>query len=173
MMHADAPTGFFGKLPARGDFLRADLPRSFTDPLDLWLQGVLSASRETFGDDWGRMWDEAPGWCFALPAGACGPAPAIGVMLPSRDAVGRGFPLIVARLGAVSEPDAATFWALAEVAGRTAIAERLEPDGLRALLREPGAPIASVVQARAPAPWTALPAPAAFAALLEAGAACP
>ena len=29
--------GFYGKLPARGDFVRAALPRDFTDRWDAWL----------------------------------------------------------------------------------------------------------------------------------------
>ncbi|MGH7155184.1 MAG: type VI secretion system-associated protein TagF, partial [Acetobacteraceae bacterium] len=37
--------GLFGKLPARGDFIRIGLPRDFTDPWDEWLRLVLSASR--------------------------------------------------------------------------------------------------------------------------------
>ena len=37
--------GFYGKLPARGDFVRAGLPRDFIDPWDAWLQSVIAGSR--------------------------------------------------------------------------------------------------------------------------------
>ena len=36
-----ALSGFWGKLPARGDFVRAGLPRSFVEPWDAWLQSAL------------------------------------------------------------------------------------------------------------------------------------
>ena len=42
--------GFYGKLPARGDFVRAGLPRDFTDPWDDWLQSVIAGSRALVGD---------------------------------------------------------------------------------------------------------------------------
>ncbi len=43
------PVGFFGKLPARGDFVRQGLPRSFTDTWDAWVAGALAGSRDRLG----------------------------------------------------------------------------------------------------------------------------
>jgi type VI secretion system protein ImpM len=77
-MSLEPPMGFFGKLPARGDFLRVGLPRSFTDPLDDWLRRALAASRALFGERWAEVWEAAPIWRFALPPGACGPSPVTG-----------------------------------------------------------------------------------------------
>ena len=38
----DASAGLFGKLPARGDFVRENLPRDFTDAWDAWWQRGLA-----------------------------------------------------------------------------------------------------------------------------------
>ena len=53
-MTLDAPTaaGFFGKLPARGDFVRAGLPRDFIDSWDGWWQRMLPGSRDRLGEAW-------------------------------------------------------------------------------------------------------------------------
>ena len=65
--------GFYGKLPARGDFVRAGLPRDFTDPWDDWLQTVVAGSRALMGEAWLPAFLEAPVWRFTLPRGMCGP----------------------------------------------------------------------------------------------------
>jgi type VI secretion system protein ImpM len=165
-MSLDAPTGFFGKLPARGDFLRVGLPRSFTDPLDDWLRTALAAARAAFAARWDEAWEAAPSWRFTLPAGACGPDPAIGVVLPSRDSVGRCFPLVLARLTPASDPMAPAFLAAAERAGRTAIAAALEPTAVQAMLHLPVEPLPDLTAVVEPQWWTRLPAAADLAAML-------
>ena len=85
--------GFYGKLPARGDFVRAGLPRDFTDPWDDWLQSVIAGSRALMGDAWLPAFLEAPVWRFRPAAGMCGARAALGLMLPSVDKAGRYFPL--------------------------------------------------------------------------------
>src|SRR4029434_3465373 len=42
----DAIAGLFGKLPARGDFVRENLPRDFTDSWDDWWQRGLAERQE-------------------------------------------------------------------------------------------------------------------------------
>lgn len=121
--------GFYGKLPVRGDFLRIGLPRTFLVPWDAWLQRTLPAALTALGD----AWLEAPAWRFALPPGLCGPAPVLGVLLPSMDAVGRSFPLTIARTGGQGRVDDA-FLDAAEAAGRSAIADAWPPDTLSAAL---------------------------------------
>lgn len=91
-----APTvGFFGKLPARGDFVRRDLPQDFVDAWDAWLAAGIAASRAQLGDDWLPAFLEAPIWNFALAPGLAGPGMA-GIFLPSVDRAGRYFPLTLA-----------------------------------------------------------------------------
>jgi type VI secretion system protein ImpM len=91
--------GFFGKLPTHGDFLRRRVPETFVGPWDVWLQACLAASRTALGGRWLDVYLTSPAWRFACAAGACGPAPVAGVIVPSVDRVGRYFPLtIVAQL---------------------------------------------------------------------------
>lgn len=95
-MSLAARVGFFGKLPARGDFLRANLSRDSIAALDDWLQAVMPAAAMLLGEEsWHALWDQAPAWRFHLPQGVCGPKRLGGVWLPSRDAAGRAFPLIL------------------------------------------------------------------------------
>jgi len=88
--------GFFGKLPARGDFVTRRLTRDFTDPWDGWLQDAIAMSAEQLGEDWLDSYLTAPIWRFLLSSGVCGQMPMLGVMMPSVDRVGRYFPLTLA-----------------------------------------------------------------------------
>ncbi len=91
-----ARVGLFGKLPDRGDFVRRDLPNSFVDAWDTWLQNGMAASRAALGEGWLDAWLCAPVWRFALPAGMFGPDGWAGVLMPSVDRAGRYFPLTLA-----------------------------------------------------------------------------
>ncbi len=94
-----ATVGLFGKLPSHGDFLQRRVSEAFVAAWDPWLQACLSEVHESLGSDWLNVYLTSPVWRFACAAGACGPAPVIGLMVPSVDRVGRYFPLtIVAEL---------------------------------------------------------------------------
>jgi type VI secretion system protein ImpM len=72
---------------------------AFVGVWDGWLQECIAASRAALGERWLDVYLTSPAWRFACAAGACGPAPVVGVMVPSVDRVGRYFPLtIVAQL---------------------------------------------------------------------------
>ncbi len=88
--------GFYGKLPCRGDFVGRQLSRDFIDVWDRWLQEGLEAARHRLGEDWLEYYLASPVWRFLLDPGIAGPAPVIGVLMPSVDQVGRYFPLTVA-----------------------------------------------------------------------------
>ena len=91
--------GFYGKLPSHGDFLRRRVSDAFVDAWDAWLRECLAASRTALGARWLDVYLTSPAWRFVCAAGACGPAPVIGVAAPSVDQVGRYFPLtLVAEL---------------------------------------------------------------------------
>ena len=124
--------GFFGKLPARGDFVRSGLPRGFVDPWDAWWQRSITATREAAAD-WTAAWLEAPVWRFCLPPGLCGAEAALGLWLPSVDRVGRYFPLTIAAVGGsclLTHEMADGFLAAAEQAGLDALRLDLDPDAL-------------------------------------------
>jgi len=76
--------GFFGKLPATGDFVWRGLPAAFRKPWDAWLtRHIAPLQRE------GTSFPEG-GLRFRLPSGG---RLAAGVITPSEDSAGRQFPL--------------------------------------------------------------------------------
>jgi type VI secretion system protein ImpM len=89
------PPGYYGKLPARGDFVSRRLGRDFINAWDEWLQQSIVSSREAIGSQWLDVYLTSPIWRFALAAGCCGPNTVAGVLMPSVDKVGRYFPLMV------------------------------------------------------------------------------
>jgi len=93
-----AAIGYFGKVPARGDFVQRRLPRSFLDPWDDWLQAAVAASKSQLGEAWLESYLTSPIWRFSLSAGICGDVPAVGVLMPSVDSVGRYYPMTVVLL---------------------------------------------------------------------------
>jgi type VI secretion system protein ImpM len=121
--------GFYGKLPSHGDFLRRRVADAFVGVWDGWLQECMAASRAALGERWLDVYLTSPAWRFACAAGACGPAPAVGVMAPSVDRVGRYFPLtVVAQLPL----DAPVVTAAARADGFFDCVERLVIDTLTA-----------------------------------------
>lgn len=88
--------GFFGKLPTHGDFVSTALGRRLQSELDQWIQSGLGAMEPTLGQDWRRLFHASPPWRFAIAGGVWSPAAVVGVLLPSRDRVGRSFPLVIA-----------------------------------------------------------------------------
>ena len=94
-------TGFYGKLPSHGDFVKRRVSDGFVDAWDAWLRECITASRAALGGRWLDVYLTSPAWRFACAAGACGHAPVIGLVAPSVDQVGRYFPLtLVAELPA-------------------------------------------------------------------------
>ncbi|MGE0500235.1 MAG: type VI secretion system-associated protein TagF [Rhizobiaceae bacterium] len=94
-------TGFFGKIPATGDFVSWNLPRIFTDRWDRWMSMELR-DRPDEGDLDNRAWR------FAVQAGIFGDQPCAGAWRMSRDRVGRRYPFAIVRLGPL--PDANDRW---------------------------------------------------------------
>ncbi|KAA5612722.1 type VI secretion system-associated protein TagF [Rhodovastum atsumiense] len=124
--------GFFGKLPARGDFVRGGLSRKTVAAWDGWVQSVLPAARAAIGPEgWDAIWRAAPCWRLALPAALAGGTPFSGVWLPSTDAVGRAFPLLA---GAEAGAPEDAFLAAIEASCRAAIEGCEEPAALAARL---------------------------------------
>jgi type VI secretion system protein ImpM len=186
----DARAGLFGKLPARGDFVRENLPRDFTDSWDAWWQRGLGETQQRPRDEWIAAWLEAPVWRFLLPPGLCGRNGVLGIWLPSVDKAGRYSPLTIAATApddwAPSVGAMTAFLAAAEQAGCDTLEHDLAPADL--LQRIQDAFIAADAMAPAPdlapgrAAWwteggprvaprletaTALPEGSRFAALID------
>lgn len=91
----NATPGWYGKLPALGDFARRRLPDGFVNDWDAWLQQCLQASHAALEQTWLTHYLSAPVWCFLLLPGVMGDSAWAGILLPSVDRVGRYFPLTV------------------------------------------------------------------------------
>jgi type VI secretion system protein ImpM len=95
---------WYGKLPARGDFIGRGLPPRWRSDWDGWLQQglALAAARLDAGALRERLRAFAPWRYLAWPAPGetwCG------IVVPSHDRVGRAFPLTLAeRLGVPAPP---------------------------------------------------------------------
>jgi type VI secretion system protein ImpM len=134
---SDPPAGYFGKIPARGDFVSAGLPSAVVKTWDQCISAALAEAKSALGDRWPDVWLQAPVWRFALPETMCGPAPLLGLWMPSIDKAGRHFPLMIAATCPGTTPEQmrrhGTAWLdAAEDAGRDAIADDLTPEQLTA-----------------------------------------
>jgi type VI secretion system protein ImpM len=136
----DSYAGLFGKLPARGDFVRENLPRDFTDAWDAWWQRSLAVTQQRPREEWQASWLESPVWRFVLPPGLCGRNGVLGLWLPSVDKAGRYSPLTIAAVAAIDwAPHVGTmisFLAASEQAARDALEYDLAPADLLQRIRE-------------------------------------
>ena len=118
------PIAWFGKLPSRGDFVRAAANPQLVDMLDRWLAQTI----ETMSADarWKIAYDAAPPLHFAF-LGSRSKVVVAGHLVASRDSSDRRFPFIAASLFEVDEPLAflarsplalSRFWARLEPAMR-------------------------------------------------------
>jgi type VI secretion system protein ImpM len=82
--------GFYGKIPATGDFVTRGLPGEFTRRLDDWLARHLAPLIIA------NAWPDHVAICFLMGPGVLGPA--AGVVVPSMDRAGRQFPLAISVL---------------------------------------------------------------------------
>ena len=88
--------GWYGKIPALGDFASRRLPTRFISQWDTWLQHGIATSRAQLAERWLDLYLTSPIWRFALLPGVCGEHTWAGVLMPSVDKVGRHFPLTLA-----------------------------------------------------------------------------
>lgn len=93
----DGAAGFYGKLPALGDFVQRRLPADFVELWDRWLQESMLAARDALGPSWLVRFQAAPPWRFVLAPGAVTAQGWVGLLVPSCDRVGRWFPLTLAQ----------------------------------------------------------------------------
>ena len=77
--------GFYGKLPTAGDFVTRRVAPDIVQPLDRWLARHLAPLIGT------ERWDQRTALRFLSGTAAFGSA--VGIIVASRDRVGRRFPL--------------------------------------------------------------------------------
>ncbi len=87
--------GVYGKHPAFGDFLSAGLPDAVNAVVADWLDSVLPEMKALLAERWEQIYDAAPALRFWIGGDIAGAGSLAGVMLFSRDKVGRRFPLVV------------------------------------------------------------------------------
>lgn len=88
--------GWYGKIPASGDFVHRRLPRELIAWWDRWLQHGVAGLNQALDPHTARGFAAAPIWNFAIPAGLGAGVAQLGCIAPSRDRVGRGYPVCVA-----------------------------------------------------------------------------
>ncbi|MEL6529143.1 MAG: type VI secretion system-associated protein TagF [Pseudomonadota bacterium] len=77
-----------GKLPGHGDFLARSVEYALRDPLDRWMSEWLELARAKLGSEFEEAYESAAPWLWEG-------ANVNAVFMPSVDAVGRLFPLLV------------------------------------------------------------------------------
>ncbi len=152
--------GWFGKIPALGDFASRRLPPEFVESWDHWLSEELFGAQQALGANWLESYLNAPVWRFALRPGALDAQHWFGVLTPSVDRIGRQFPLTFAA-SFVPDLDSLHRWwsTLVTVAMRAKEAD-CDADALESALlvapaiEDPGPPAESFDSRVAPA-WAA------------------
>lgn len=95
--------GIMGKHPSYGDFLSHGVSEQTRAGLDAWLNTSLAPLKDRAGQNWEAAWDNAPMLRFWVGKALAGRTLA-GVFMPSRDRVGRRFPLILMVEGTTLSP---------------------------------------------------------------------
>jgi type VI secretion system protein ImpM len=88
----------YGKHPAKGDFIESGLG-ALKPAVEGWLDTVLADARQSLAEAWEPTWATATPLRFWIGETIWGEAVA-GVLIPSADAVGRRFPLLILGTGA-------------------------------------------------------------------------
>ncbi len=88
--------GLYGKHPGAGDFIRVNASGPEVALLDEWLSAGLDRARRVlpdFDDAYGSLFSAS--FLLGFPGEARAGSTLLGVMVPSRDEIGRQFPLII------------------------------------------------------------------------------
>jgi type VI secretion system protein ImpM len=140
----DPNPGFFGKIPARGDFVSRRPIVAFQPVWETWLATLVTVAREALGEAWPMGWLTAPLWHFLLGAALMPPAGAAGALVASADKIGRMFPftIIGPALGDASGNGAVcAVWALnVEALILDSLGDEFDPDALDSALAALGPP---------------------------------
>lgn len=91
-------SGYFGKLPLRGDFVSRNCPADFLVIWEPFLQDGLAAASSKLKEAWEGAYMTMPVWKFMMRpvAGSCPMRTAVaGAFMPSVDRVGRKYPLAI------------------------------------------------------------------------------
>jgi type VI secretion system protein ImpM len=108
--------GYFGKLPARSDFVIGQCPKGFLKLWEPFLMQGLAQSRLDLEEAWKEAYMTMPVWRFRIWPGDNGtgserlPKAVAGAFMPSVDKVGREFPLTLVAAAEGTEGVAMEDW---------------------------------------------------------------
>lgn len=87
----------FGKIPAASDFIRAQPASQEMTAFDAWVGRAVAQAERDAGGGWGSAFDSGPTYGFVWSAASSGKVRSVlaGVLAPSRDAVGRRYPVAI------------------------------------------------------------------------------
>lgn len=150
--------GYFGKLPARSDYVGGHCPKGFLKLWEPFLMKGLARSRQDLAAGWHDAYMTMPVWRFTLEiAGDDGGTDRLaGALMPSVDGAGREFPLSVVGgvdNGSGQAPD--DWYQKVETVLRGALREEVDLPGFQdavAALPPPPAPQAGTGMAAAACP---------------------
>ncbi len=94
--------GVLGKHPGYGDFVRHGVDDATADALTRWIDATLTEVRDEMKADWADFWDNGQELRFWLGRKVLGQT-TIGIFRPSRDRVGRRYPLLLMAQGVAVE----------------------------------------------------------------------
>ncbi|GAB3772199.1 type VI secretion system-associated protein TagF [Ramlibacter monticola] len=92
----DAVPGWYGKLSMLGDFAHRRLPPEWLRACEAWLAQAMPGARAALGDHWLAVYLNAPLLRFGWAPGVVDRRWWFGLLMPSCDAVGRYYPLLIA-----------------------------------------------------------------------------
>ncbi|UHS59428.1 type VI secretion system-associated protein TagF [Agrobacterium vaccinii] len=87
--------GFYGKIPSHGDFISEGMDRELIASLDAWIRTGMHACADIFAGRWDSIFTTCPPMRFIIERGIWGRSAYVGVLLPSKDRVGRKYPLVI------------------------------------------------------------------------------
>jgi len=86
--------GWFGKLPALGDFTGRELPLSLREHIHAWCSDGMGQLTQKYAQAWKATYQLAPVWHFAMNAHLWDIRPLLGCVAPSIDSIGRCSPVL-------------------------------------------------------------------------------
>ncbi|CAI0701189.1 TPA: type VI secretion system-associated protein TagF [Serratia fonticola] len=102
-LNLKTPIGWYGKIPAEGDFLQRRLPNAVINRWAHWFQSGLLNLQHELPDNGKHLFGYAPVWNFVIPAPLGNQYVQMGCLLPARDRVGRYYPVCAMRLWALHD----------------------------------------------------------------------
>lgn len=87
--------GYYGKVPAKGDFVSKGLSREVMDKFHEFFSAGLQSTIDQLEGSWLEYYSVGPIWYFFIQPEVVNKSAWLGIWMPSVDRVGRHFPLLI------------------------------------------------------------------------------